>query len=78
MLANDLSGRGITVNAVASGPVGTDLFLHGTSSEQINQIARLVRPERLCTPDDIARVVSLLAGGRRLGQQVLRANGAFA
>jgi 3-oxoacyl-[acyl-carrier protein] reductase len=35
VLANELRGRNITVNAVAPGPVGTELFLSGKSTEQI-------------------------------------------
>jgi len=33
VLANELRGRRITVNAVAPGPVGTELFLDGTRRE---------------------------------------------
>src|SRR6476659_2070034 len=35
VLANELRGRKITVNAVAPGPTGTDLFLEGKTPEQI-------------------------------------------
>src|SRR5690606_18351377 len=62
VLANELRGREITVNAVAPGPVATDLFLHGKTEAQIEQIARMPPLERLGTPDDIAGVVSFLAG----------------
>nr|WP_199041810.1 SDR family oxidoreductase [Dyella sp. ASV24] len=77
ILSKELRGRSITVNAVAPGPTGTDLFLKGKTPEQVEQLAKLAPLERLGTPDDIASVVSFLAGpdGRWVNGQVLRANG---
>jgi 3-oxoacyl-[acyl-carrier protein] reductase len=80
VLANELRGRNITVNAVAPGPVATELFLTGKADEQIEQLRKLSPMERLGQPEDIANVVSFLAGpdGGWVNGQVLRANGGFA
>jgi 3-oxoacyl-[acyl-carrier protein] reductase len=80
VLANELRGRNITVNAVAPGPVGTELFLNGKTEEQIAEISKMAPLERLGQPDDIANVVSFLAGpdGGWVNSQVVRANGGFA
>jgi 3-oxoacyl-[acyl-carrier protein] reductase len=80
VLANELRGRNITVNAVAPGPVGTDLFLNGKSEAQIRELANLAPLERLGKPEDIAGAVAFLAGpdGAWVNSQVLRANGGFA
>jgi len=77
VLANELRGRNVAVNAIAPGPVGTELFFQGKSEQQITQIANLAPMERLGTPDDIARAVSFLAGpdGAWVNAQVLRVNG---
>lgn len=77
VLANELRGRNIAVNAVAPGPVGTALFFEGKSEEQIQTIANLAPFERLGQPEEIADVVSFLAGpqGRWINGQILRANG---
>ncbi len=80
VLANELRGRNITVNAVAPGPVGTDLFLKGKTQAQIEELSKVPPLERLGEPEDIANVVSFLAGpdGGWVNSQVLRANGGFA
>jgi 3-oxoacyl-[acyl-carrier protein] reductase len=80
VLANELRGRNITVNAVAPGPIGTELFLNGKTEEQIAEFSRMAPLERLGQPEDIANVVSFLAGpdGGWVNSQVVRANGGFA
>jgi 3-oxoacyl-[acyl-carrier protein] reductase len=80
VLANELRGRNVTVNAIAPGPVATDLFLKGKSEDQIAELSKLAPLERLGQPADIASVVSFLAGpdGGWVNSQVLRANGGFA
>ncbi len=80
VLANELRGRNITVNAVAPGPVATDLFLKGKTEAQIDQMSKLAPIERLGQAEDIANVVSFLASpdGGWVNAQVLRANGGFA
>jgi len=77
ILAKELRGRNITVNAVAPGPVTTELFLTGKSAELIERMAKMSPMERLGTPEDIASVVSFLVGpdGGWINGQVLRANG---
>jgi 3-oxoacyl-[acyl-carrier protein] reductase len=77
VLANELRGRNITVNAVAPGPTATDLFLKGKPKEVIDHLAKLAPLERLGEPRDIAAVVAFLASpdGAWINGQVLRANG---
>jgi 3-oxoacyl-[acyl-carrier protein] reductase len=77
ILAKELRGRSITVNAVAPGPTATDLFLDGKSQELIDRMAKMNPLERLGTPADIAAAVAFLAGpdGAWINGQVLRANG---
>ncbi|TBW40047.1 SDR family oxidoreductase [Siculibacillus lacustris] len=77
ILAKELRGRSISVNAVAPGPTATDLFLDGKSPELIARMAAMNPLERLGTPDDIAAAVAFLVGpdGGWINGQVLRANG---
>jgi 3-oxoacyl-[acyl-carrier protein] reductase len=80
VLANELRGRNITVNAVAPGQVETDLFLKGKSDALIDELKKMNPLERLGQPEDMANLVSFLAGpeGGWINSQVLRANGGFA
>jgi len=79
IMAKELRGRNITVNAIAPGPTATDMFLTGKSPELIQQMAKVPPLERLGTPDDIAGVVSFLAGRDAgwINGQTLRANGGY-
>ena len=76
ILARELRGRDVTVNAVAPGPTATPFFFEGKSQELVDNIANANPMERLGTPEDIAEVVALLAGpGRWVNGQVIYANG---
>jgi 3-oxoacyl-[acyl-carrier protein] reductase len=79
VLANELGQRRITVNAVAPGPVATDLFLKGKSEELIAAISRMAPLGRLGEVQDIVGVVSFLAGpeGGWINGQVIRVNGGY-
>jgi len=79
ILARELRGRDVTVNAVAPGPTATPLFLDGKPQEVVDHIASLAPMQRLGTPEDIAEVVAFLAGPARwINGQVLYANGGIA
>lgn len=77
IMAKEMRGRSITVNAIAPGPTATDLFLNGKSPELIERFAKATPMERLGTPEDIANAVAFLVGpeGGWINAQVLRANG---
>ncbi|MET0934645.1 MAG: SDR family oxidoreductase [Luteibacter sp.] len=76
-LAKELGTRRITVNAVAPGPVGTDLLLNGRPPEVIQRLVDDIPLGRLGETDDIARIVSFLAGPEStwVNGQVIKANG---
>ncbi|GGW14254.1 SDR family oxidoreductase [Streptomyces capoamus] len=77
VLARELRGRDVTVNAVAPGPTATELFLDGKDEETVARLAAQPPLERLGTPADIAEVVAFLASpaGHWVNGQVVRANG---
>jgi 3-oxoacyl-[acyl-carrier protein] reductase len=76
VLAKELRGRDITVNAVAPGPTATDLFLDGKDEATVENLSKLAPLERLGTPVDIAEAVAFLAGPARwVNGQVIYVNG---
>lgn len=77
ILAKELRGKNITVNAVAPGPTATALFLDGKAPELVERLAQMNPLGRLGTPEDIAGTVSFLVGpdGAWINGQTLRANG---
>lgn len=58
ILARELRGKDITVNAVAPGPTATPLFLTGKDEQTIENLAKATPLERLGQPDDIAETVA--------------------
>lgn len=77
IMAKELRGKGIGVNAVAPGPTATDLFLNGKTPEAIERLSKAAPLERLGTPDDIANIVFFLVSDAAgwVNGQTLRANG---
>jgi 3-oxoacyl-[acyl-carrier protein] reductase len=79
-LSKEVGDRGITVNAVAPGPVETDLLI-GTETPQTLQFLAGMSPfGRLGQPNDIARVVDFLASEEAgwISGQIIPVNGALA
>jgi 3-oxoacyl-[acyl-carrier protein] reductase len=77
ILAKELGPRHITVNAVAPGPVATELFLKDKDDATLESIKRMNPLGRLGEVEDIAGAVSLLVDpdGRWINGQVIRVNG---
>jgi 3-oxoacyl-[acyl-carrier protein] reductase len=77
IIAKELGPRGITVNAIAPGPVATELFLQDKDPATIESIKRMNPLGRLGEVEDIARVVSLLVDPDSgwINGQVVRVNG---
>ncbi len=77
ILAHELRGRDVTVNAVAPGPTATDMFLEGKDEDLVASFANAAPLGRLGTPTDIAPLVAFLASpaGHWINGQTIRANG---
>ncbi|QGY32929.1 SDR family oxidoreductase [Pantoea cypripedii] len=76
VLARELKGRDITVNSVGPGPTATELFLKDKSEGLIAAIGSLNPFNRIGQPQEIAEVVSFLAGPARwVNGQAIYVNG---
>jgi 3-oxoacyl-[acyl-carrier protein] reductase len=72
VLARELRGRDVTVNAIAPGPTATALFLDGKSAELVDRMAKQPPFERLGSPEDIAEVAAFLASPGAAGSTARR------
>lgn len=77
VLAKELAGRRISVNAVAPGVVNTPLFTDGKTAQQIAGFVERTPHKRLGEPADIADVISALCSpdGWWINGQTIFANG---
>ena len=80
IFAKEIGSRGINVNAIAPGPVNTELFTKGKSPEVIARFAAMTAFNRIGEPEDIAGVVLFLAGddAKWINGQSIGVNGAMA
>jgi 3-oxoacyl-[acyl-carrier protein] reductase len=76
-LAKELAPRQVRVNAVAPGPVDTDLFRAGKTDEAKARSAAMSPFNRIGTPDEVAEVVGFLASDKAswVHGQVIQPNG---
>lgn len=78
-LAKEFGPRGITINAIAPGPVNTELFTAGKTEEQIETLANMNAFRRLGEPRDISNVVEFLVSEKSqwITGQTVRVNGGY-
>lgn len=78
-LAKEFGPKQITINAVAPGPVNTELFNFGKTEEQLESLKNVNAFKRLGETDDIANVVEFLVSDKAqwITGQTIRVNGGF-
>ncbi|KJJ40377.1 3-ketoacyl-ACP reductase [Bacillus subtilis] len=78
-LAKELAVKQITINAVAPGPVNTELFTVGKTEQQIEGLKKTIALGRIGEPEDIANVIEFLVSEKSqwITGQTIRVNGGF-
>lgn len=78
-LAKEFGPKKITINAVAPGPINTELFNVGKTDEQIEAIRQMNSFGRIGEPDDIANTIEFLVSDKAqwITGQTLRINGGY-
>ena len=78
-LAKEIGGRQVTVNAIAPGPVDTELLWEGKTEEELQQMAQMAAFSRMGKVEDIADVVAFLASNdaRWITGQIIHVNGGY-
>ncbi|NRT73250.1 SDR family oxidoreductase [Clostridium beijerinckii] len=78
-LAKEFGPKKITINAVAPGPINTELFNVGKTDEQIEAIRQMNSFGRIGEPDDIANAIEFLVSNKAqwITGQTLRINGGY-
>lgn len=78
-LAKEFGNKKITINAVAPGPVNTELFNVGKTEEQIEAMKQMNAFGRLGETEDIANVIEFLVSDKAqwVTGQTLRVNGGY-
>ncbi|MFO1116039.1 MAG: SDR family oxidoreductase [Beijerinckiaceae bacterium] len=76
-MSKELAGRGVRVNAVAPGPVDTDLFHAGKTDEMKQRSAALSPFNRIGRPQEVAELVCFLASDKAswIAGQIVQPNG---
>ncbi len=80
VMSKDLARKGISVNAVAPGPTGTELFYQGKSEQVLKTVASFNPHNRIGEPEEIAEALLWLSGegSRWVTGQIVRVNGGMA
>lgn len=78
-LAKEFGSKHITINAVAPGPVNTELFTVGKTEQQIESMKKMNAFGRIGEPEDIANIIEFLVSDKAqwVTGQTLRVNGGF-
>jgi len=76
-MSKELAARKVRVNAVAPGPVDTDLFRAGKTEEAKQRMAAMSPLNRIGVPKEVAEVVAFLASDKAswIDGQIVQPNG---